>query len=126
MALMMLLRCLRHHGMVADSRVKAGIDLDGTTNGHRGSVIAPSADRRQLHRPGHPGERDRSRRKDQQRRCADGKRVDKGIAGSRLFDGKGGRISSGSWPRIASQAKLMAAVVVVRLTGCVGGRSLVA
>ncbi|SEG95585.1 D-alanyl-D-alanine carboxypeptidase [Nonomuraea solani] len=47
----------------------------------------------------------------------DGKRVDRGTAGSRLLGGRGGRIPSGSRYRIASQTKLMEAVIVLQLAG---------
>ncbi|MFB4269999.1 serine hydrolase domain-containing protein [Nonomuraea sp. GTA35] len=47
----------------------------------------------------------------------DGKRMGRGTAGSRLLGGKGGRIPSGSRYRIASQTKLMEAVVVLQLVG---------
>ncbi|MEU8135578.1 serine hydrolase domain-containing protein [Streptodolium elevatio] len=45
----------------------------------------------------------------------DGKRWDKGTSGSRLLDGKGGRIPSSSRYRIASQTKLMEATVILQL-----------
>ncbi|MDR8412458.1 beta-lactamase family protein [Nonomuraea sp. 3-1Str] len=47
----------------------------------------------------------------------DGKRVAQGTAGSRLLDGKGGRIPPGSRYRIASQTKLMEATVILQLVG---------
>ncbi|MEV0593380.1 serine hydrolase domain-containing protein [Nonomuraea cavernae] len=45
----------------------------------------------------------------------DGKRVGQGTAGSRLLNGKGGRIPASSRYRIASQTKLMEAAVVLQL-----------
>ncbi|MFI7134736.1 serine hydrolase domain-containing protein [Nonomuraea sp. NPDC050153] len=45
----------------------------------------------------------------------DGKRVGQGTAGSRLLNGKGGRIPPGSRYRIASQTKLMEATVILQL-----------
>jgi D-alanyl-D-alanine carboxypeptidase len=47
----------------------------------------------------------------------DGKRVGQGTAGSRLLDGKGGRIPPSSRYRIASQTKLMEATVILQLVG---------
>lgn len=47
----------------------------------------------------------------------DGKRADKGTAGSRLLGGKGGRIPTDSRYRIASQTKLMEATVILQLVG---------
>lgn len=47
----------------------------------------------------------------------DGRRVGRGTAGSRLLDGKGGRIPSGSRYRIASQTKLMEATIILQLVG---------
>ncbi|MEV6158522.1 serine hydrolase domain-containing protein [Nonomuraea sp. NPDC052129] len=47
----------------------------------------------------------------------DGKRAAQGTAGSRLLDGKGGRIPPGSRYRIASQTKLMEATVILQLVG---------
>ncbi|MFC4912999.1 serine hydrolase domain-containing protein [Actinomadura gamaensis] len=47
----------------------------------------------------------------------DGRRVGQGSAGSRLLDGKGGRIPPGSRYRIASQTKIMEAAVVLQLVG---------
>jgi D-alanyl-D-alanine carboxypeptidase len=47
----------------------------------------------------------------------DGRRVGQGTAGSRLLDGQGGRIPSGSRYRIASQTKLMEATVILQLVG---------
>ncbi|WP_433221371.1 serine hydrolase domain-containing protein [Microtetraspora malaysiensis] len=47
----------------------------------------------------------------------DGTRKGKGTAGSRLLGGKGGRIPTDSRYRIASQTKLMEAVVVLQLVG---------
>lgn len=47
----------------------------------------------------------------------DGKRVGQGTAGSRLLDGKGGRIPPDSRYRIASQTKLMEATIVLQLVG---------
>ncbi|MEV0611750.1 serine hydrolase domain-containing protein [Nonomuraea sp. NPDC050404] len=45
----------------------------------------------------------------------DGKRVDKGSAGTRLLGGKGGRIPPASRYRVGSQTKLMTATVVLQL-----------
>lgn len=45
----------------------------------------------------------------------DGRRVGRGTAGSRLIDGRGGRIPPGSRYRIASQTKLMEATVILQL-----------
>ncbi|GAA2216288.1 serine hydrolase domain-containing protein [Nonomuraea monospora] len=45
----------------------------------------------------------------------DGKRVDKGSAGTRLLDGKGGVIPSGTRFRVGSQTKQMTGVVVLQL-----------
>jgi D-alanyl-D-alanine carboxypeptidase len=47
----------------------------------------------------------------------DGKRVGRGTAGSRLLDGRGGRIPPDSRYRIASQTKLMEAAIVLQLVG---------
>ncbi|MGV9374198.1 serine hydrolase domain-containing protein [Nonomuraea sp. NPDC003707] len=47
----------------------------------------------------------------------DGKRMGQGTAGSRLFDGKGGRIPPNSRYRIASQTKLMEAAIILQLVG---------
>ncbi|MEV6038570.1 serine hydrolase domain-containing protein [Nonomuraea sp. NPDC052116] len=47
----------------------------------------------------------------------DGKRVGQGTAGSRLLNGKGGRIPPDSRYRIASQTKLMEAAVILQLVG---------
>lgn len=47
----------------------------------------------------------------------DGRRADKGTAGSRLLGGKGGRIPADSRYRIASQTKLMEATVILQLVG---------
>ncbi|WP_187414851.1 serine hydrolase domain-containing protein [Nonomuraea sp. PA05] len=47
----------------------------------------------------------------------DGKRVDRGTAGSRLLGGRGGRIPSDSRYRIASQTKLMEATMILQLVG---------
>ncbi|MEU4725267.1 serine hydrolase domain-containing protein [Nonomuraea dietziae] len=47
----------------------------------------------------------------------DGKRADRGTAGSRLLGGKGGRIPPGSRYRVGSQTKLMEAVIVLQLVG---------
>ncbi len=47
----------------------------------------------------------------------DGKRVDHGTSGSRLLDGKGGRIPADSRYRIASQTKLMEATIILQLVG---------
>ncbi|TDD94134.1 serine hydrolase domain-containing protein [Actinomadura rubrisoli] len=45
----------------------------------------------------------------------DGKRVDRGSAGSRLLDGKGGRIPANARYRIASQTKTMTATMLLQL-----------
>ncbi|MDW6062233.1 serine hydrolase domain-containing protein [Streptomyces sp. FXJ1.4098] len=45
----------------------------------------------------------------------DGKRAGRGTAGSRLLDGKGGRVSPDSRYRIGSQTKLMTATVLLQL-----------
>ncbi|MFE0156848.1 serine hydrolase domain-containing protein [Nonomuraea sp. NPDC059007] len=45
----------------------------------------------------------------------DGKRVGQGTAGSRLLDGKGGRIPPNSRYRVGSQTKLMTATVLLQL-----------
>lgn len=47
----------------------------------------------------------------------DGRRAGHGSAGSRLLDGRGGRIPSSSRYRIASQTKIMEAAIVVQLAG---------
>src|ERR1044072_7361777 len=45
----------------------------------------------------------------------DGKRVGQGSAGSRLLDGKGGKIPAGSRYRVGSQTKQMTATVLLQL-----------
>jgi D-alanyl-D-alanine carboxypeptidase len=47
----------------------------------------------------------------------DGRRVGHASAGSRLLDGKGGRIPADSRYRIASQTKLMEAAIILQLVG---------
>ncbi|MFB4273633.1 hypothetical protein ACBJ32_59345, partial [Nonomuraea sp. GTA35] len=45
----------------------------------------------------------------------DGKRVDRGSAGTRLLNGRGGKIPNGARFRVGSQTKQMTGVVVLQL-----------
>ncbi|MEO3874809.1 serine hydrolase domain-containing protein [Nonomuraea sp. B12E4] len=47
----------------------------------------------------------------------DGRRVDKGTAGSRLLNGEGGKIPADAGYRVGSQTKQMVAIVLLQLIG---------